>query len=102
MVFFKGEVRSQKLNGVEVFGTSGQVAIFGTHPTTMKEYQWPLRSLLDVTPDNLPEITQAQVSMWLERIKPWFVTHDTQGRQVGWTGSSELREALRKDGINAA
>lgn len=102
MAFFKGEVRSQKLNGVEVFGSSGQVAIYGTHPTTKKEYQWPHRSLLDVTPDDLPEITQDQVSAWIERITPWLAQRDTAGRQVGWAGIDGLREALRKDGINAA
>jgi hypothetical protein len=102
MAFFKGEVQSQKLNGVEVFGSSGQVAIYGTHPTTKKEYQWPQRSLLDVTPDDLPEITQDQVSAWIERIRPWLAQRDTAGRQVGWAGIDELREALRKDGIDAA
>ena len=102
MAFFKGEVRSTKLNGVEVFGSSGQVAIYGTHPTTKKDYQWPVHSLLDVTPNDLPEVTQEQVSGWLEAISPLLVSRDTAGRQVGWAGNDELREALRKDGINAA
>ena len=102
MAFFKGEVRSQKLNGVEVFGSSGQVAIYGTHPTTRKAYEWPSRSLLDVTPNDLPEITQDQVSAWIERIRPLLGARDRHGRSIGWTGIDELREALRKDGVDAA
>ena len=101
MAFFRGEVRSQKMNGVEVFGSSGQVAIYGTHPTTKKEYQWPHLSLLDVTPDDLPEITQAQVSAWVERIRPMLETRNAGGA-VGWVDQAGLKEALRKDGISAA
>lgn len=102
MAFFRGAVRSQKLNGVEVFGSSGQVAIFGTHPTTKKAYDWPGRSLLDVTPGDLPEVTQGQVTAWLDAIKPLLETRDHHGRKLGWTGIDELRESLRKDGIDAA
>ena len=102
MAFYKGQVRSQKLNGVEVFGSSGQVAIYGTHPTTKSEYLWPHRSLLDVTPDDLPEITQAQVDLWVEVVKPLLLARDAHGRQGGWTGSDDLRESLRKDGIDGA
>lgn len=102
MGFFRGDVQSTKLNGVEVFGSSGQVAIYGTHPTTKKEYDWPFRSLVDVTPDDLPEITQDQVNQWIELVRPLLETRDAQGRKVGWAGNDELREALRKDGINAA
>ena len=40
--------------------------------------------------------------MRIERITPWLAQRDTAGRQVGWAGIDGLREALRKDGINAA
>ena len=100
MAFFKGSVRSQKMNGVEVFGSSGQVAIFGTHPTTGKEYQWPSKSLLDARPDDLPEITQEQVDAWTARIAPLL------GERAGVTGRgvipSWVKETLRKDGIDGA
>lgn len=100
MAFYKGRVRSQKMVGVEVFGSSGQVAIFGTHPTTRRAYDWPYASLLDVTPDDLPVITQEQVDGWLEKIAPLL---GTRGHAAGsGVVPLEVKEALKKDGIDGA
>ena len=100
MAFFRGRVRSQKFAGIEVFGSSGQVAIYGTHPTTLKAYEWPGKSLIDVTPDDLPVITQEQVAGWLDKVLPLL------GTRVASAGSGvvppEVKEALKKDGIDGA
>ncbi len=99
MAFFKGRVRTQRLNGIDIFGSSGQVAIYGTHPTTKRAYEWPLQSIMDVTPDDLPPITQEQVDEWVERISPLLGDGANVG---GGVVPLSVKETLKKDGIDGA
>jgi hypothetical protein len=99
MAFFRGRVRTQRLNGVDIFGSSGQVAIYGTHPTTKREYKWPIRSLLQIRPDELPLITQDEVDQWVERISPLLGDGANVG---GGVVPLSVKETLKKDGIDGA
>lgn len=66
-LLYSGGVASRKPFGlgIEIFGSSGQFAAFGPHPTAGVDYEWPQRSPLDASPDDLPEITEAHVSAFL-------------------------------------
>ncbi|MBT8167629.1 hypothetical protein [Falsiruegeria litorea] len=100
MAFFRGRVRSQRLNGVDIFGSSGQVAIYGTHPTTRCAYEWPYHSLMDVRPEDLPEITQDVVDEWVDRISPLLGERANSGG--GGVIPAWVKEFLKKDGIDGA
>jgi hypothetical protein len=45
---------------IEVLGTGQQFIAYGIHPETGKPYDWPVSTLADLTPDDLPAITEAQ------------------------------------------
>lgn len=45
---------------IEVLGTGQQFIAYGIHPETGQPYDWPVSTLADLTPDELPAITEAQ------------------------------------------
>lgn len=45
---------------IEVLGTGQQFIAYGVHPETGQPYDWPVSTLADLTPDELPAITEAQ------------------------------------------
>ncbi len=45
---------------IEVLGVGQQFIAYGIHPDTGKPYDWPVSTLADLTPDDLPGITEAQ------------------------------------------
>ncbi len=47
--------------GVEFFGTGGQMVTFGIHPTTGEPYAWPNSSILDHPIDHLPQTTPSKI-----------------------------------------
>ena len=45
---------------IEVLGVGQQFIAYGIHPDTGKPYDWPVSTLTDLSPDDLPGITEAQ------------------------------------------
>lgn len=45
---------------IEVLGVGQQFIAYGIHPDTGKPYDWPVSTLADLSPDDLPGITEAQ------------------------------------------
>lgn len=45
---------------IEVLGLGQQFIAYGVHPETGQPYDWPVSTLADLTPDELPAITEAQ------------------------------------------
>lgn len=45
---------------IEVLGVGQQFIAYGIHPDTGKPYDWPVSTLANLTPDDLPGITEAQ------------------------------------------
>lgn len=45
---------------IEVLGAGQQFIAYGIHPETGQPYDWPVSTLADLTPDELPAITEAQ------------------------------------------
>ncbi len=45
---------------VEVLGVGQQFIAYGIHPDTGKPYDWPVSTLADLSPEDLPGITEAQ------------------------------------------
>lgn len=105
MLFFRGTVKSTKMlggeaGGVEVFGSSGQVVIYGIHPKTERPYGWPQDGLLDHRPEDLPEATQQQVDDWLAACKTSIRPVTRDGTATHWSDNSHLREQAIKFGLN--
>lgn len=61
---------SRRLGGVELFTTSGQFVLFSIHPETLKPYNWPLESPLDLSPADLPAVTVEALAVFTEAIAP--------------------------------
>ncbi len=45
---------------IEVLGVGQQFIAYGIHPDTGEPYNWPVSTLADLSPDDLPGITEAQ------------------------------------------
>lgn len=45
---------------IEVLGLGQQFIAYGVHPETGQPYDWPVSTLADLSPDELPAITEAQ------------------------------------------
>jgi hypothetical protein len=104
MLFFRGSVKSSKMlggeaGGIEVFGSSGQVVIYGIHPKTERPYAWPQDGLLDHRPEDLPEATQQQVDDWLEACKTGITPVTRDGIATKWSDNARLRELTTKFGL---
>jgi hypothetical protein len=54
-------LNGRNYGGHEIYLYSGQVALFTIHPDTLREYWWPDASPLDLSPEDLPLLTQLQV-----------------------------------------
>ena len=90
LLLFRGKVRSVKPHPIEIFGHSCQVAIFGPHPTAGKDYEWPLDTILDCTPEDLPEVTQEQIDAFLGDCIRHVTPRRRNGSPVQWFNGSEL------------
>ncbi len=105
MMFFRGKVLSQKMlggegGGIEVFGSSGQVVIYGIHPGTRKPYAWTQDGLLDHRPTDLPEASQQQVSEWLEACRSQVTPRTSSGVATKWSDNSHLQTMAKKYGLD--
>ena len=49
-------LNKMQVGGVEILGCGQQVVVHGIHPDTNEPYIWPYESILDATPDDLPEV----------------------------------------------
>jgi hypothetical protein len=54
----------------EVYIRSGQVVLYGIHPTTHQPYTWPEASPLDTAVTDLPEMTQDALNAFMEAMGP--------------------------------
>jgi hypothetical protein len=64
------ELRSMKpARELEIFASSGQVALFGIHPATHEPYQWPDESPLTAGPSALPEIAADDITDYVAALQ---------------------------------
>ena len=54
--------------GVEILGLGQQVVIHGIHPDTQEPYIWPHESILDATPNDLPNLEKASLNRLYEAL----------------------------------
>ena len=104
MLFFKGKVKTTCLSGgegggIDVFGSSGQVVIYGIHPKTERPYAWPQDGLLDHRPDDLPDATQEQVTEWLEACRARLTPVTRTGVATEWSDTEQLRDLTKRYGL---
>ena len=101
LLLYRGKVQSRKMHPIEVFGSSGQVAVFGMHPSTGKPYWWPHKSIIDHGPDDLPLVTQEQVDAFLDACRRLVEPKDRSGKTIEWTSDEEMANERRIDGAHA-
>lgn len=104
MLFFRGSVKSTRMSagdagGIDVFGSSGQVVIYGIHPKTQRPYTWPQDGLLDHRPEDLPVASQDQVSAWLDMCRKHVTPSARDGTVTPWKDNSDLRDMAAKYGL---
>ena len=57
-----------QVGGVEILGRGQQVVVHGIHPDTQEPYTWPHESILDATPDDLPEVDKEALDRLYEAL----------------------------------
>lgn len=71
MGFYRQDVRQQsgRFSGLDIFASSGQVAVFGIHPDTRAAYQW-LRDIspLRLSPTQLTTCDPARLQDWTQAV----------------------------------
>jgi len=80
-----GVIKSRKFRGLstEIFGTSGQCVIYGTHADTGRPYEWIDKTPLDVPPGDLPTLDAAQIDRFISRV------HQTLEPACGDSGATQ-------------
>ncbi len=83
-----GNIRSRKHHPIEIFSGSGQFVAFGYHAGAGKDYEWPIKSPLDLSADDplIPIISQQQIDQFLDAIK--------EKVQFKTTPAKEYKESL--------
>jgi hypothetical protein len=56
--------------GFEIYTRSAQTVLFGIHPATGRRYDWPDRSPLEVSPDDLPVVGGTQLQALVDALAP--------------------------------
>ncbi len=101
LLLYRGKVRSTKPHPIEIFGDSCQTAVFGRHPTAGRDYEWPLETILDCTPDDLPEVTQAEIDAFLADCIRRVTPRRRDGSPVEWFRWDDLAHERRVHGPSA-
>ncbi|MEO0701864.1 MAG: bifunctional DNA primase/polymerase [Pseudomonadota bacterium] len=99
LIFQKdGDVHSVKPHPIEIFANSGQIAAFGMHPNTGRNYEWVTgASPLNTRADELPKVSQAGLNAFLETLKlevPQPMDIDSEGRVVTAGDYSDFAEMV--------
>ena len=63
-------VPGKAFGGYELFSTTCQTVLFGTHPDTGQPYYWPGRSPEDTSPDDLPVVGQEALNALIRALEP--------------------------------
>jgi len=62
-----GSIKSRKLHPIEIFAGSGEIVGFGYHAKAGRDYQWPIKSPLELPTNSseIPTISNAQLEAFL-------------------------------------
>jgi hypothetical protein len=94
-----GTIKSSKPHPVEIYSGSGQVAIYGWHAKANKPYTYVSQSPLDVSPGDLPVLTNQRVIEFLADAAPILVNLRRAGGArtsgVGKDPGEEMGRLLR-------
>ena len=63
-------VPGKAFGGYELFSTTCQTVLFGTHPDTGQPYNWPGRSPEEISPQDLPVATQEALNALIGAMEP--------------------------------
>lgn len=82
-------------DGLDVLAEGRQFVAYGTHRKTLKSYAWiGAESPLTASPDDAPEVTQAQIDTFLARLRGVVELNGTGGR-AGRTGGGGGAQIVR-------
>jgi hypothetical protein len=56
--------------GFELFYSSGQTILFGTHPDTGRPYEWVVGDPREIGPSDLPEVSNEQILELIDALRP--------------------------------
>jgi hypothetical protein len=65
---YRGASASRKAHPIEVFGTTGQVVLYGLHPVTARDYWWPEDEPLYAAPSDLPPIEELKIEHFIREV----------------------------------
>ena len=82
-----------KPQGVELFGTGGQMVVFGIHPTTGKPYHWTGPSILTAPLSDLPAVTPDTLWECARVVRASLAA-------LGYTGLPSIDDMVREPGIS--
>jgi hypothetical protein len=88
---YRGHVMSRKHPPIEIFGNSGQVVIYGMHPTTGHPYFWPFDEPFYRGPGDLPAVNEESVDLFLTEALTYLKTTACIG------GIAEPHQASNRD-----
>ena len=83
-------------DGLDILAEARQFVAFGTHKKTLRSYAWiGAETPLTAGPDKAPEITQAQVSDFLARLRGVVELNGTGGRAGRAGGGGDSAQIVR-------
>jgi Bifunctional DNA primase/polymerase, N-terminal len=88
-------VPGKAFGGYEIFSTSGQAVLFGTHPDTGQPYHWPNRSPENGGPAELPVLTQAALDALQKALEPFCHQAAPRQRNPGQQTSRDAADGVR-------
>jgi len=103
--FYRGHgIGSRKVRPIEVFSGTGQVAAYGRHPETGLPFYWPDEEPINVTPDELPEVTASQVDQFIAEALAYInakIPQATATHRAGAVANLDLHRRLREERARA-
>ena len=108
MLFYRAEVGldpgGRAFGGYELYRYSGQVVLYSIHPDTRQPYQWIDARPEDVSPSDLPVVSQAMLDAFKTEMKPLCETsarlfdkgHSLLGRASGTSLTGKVLSLMNR------
>ena len=88
-----------QVGGVEILGRGQQVVIHGIHPDTQEPYIWPHESILDATPEDLPQVDKATLDRLYEALGGHADVVNFQDRKDKKERAAKVLEGRRNNAV---
>jgi hypothetical protein len=93
----------KQFNTFELFHKAGtQTIFFGRHPDTGREYTWPNKSPMDVSPTEAPEVSYGQILELIEALRPIAPKKPARARNHRRSASAPFNPDAASDRLSGA